>query len=332
MKPANTPLSPKFVNLHAALSPGHADSPLDKLSKALLASSASVEPKYFYDPLGSKLFEAITALEEYYPTRTEAAILDACRPDIARALAKAGIEKPCLIDLGAGNCAKAMALIPHLQPSQYVPIDISVDFLQGAAEQVQAQFPALDILGLGMDFSGGLNLPDLVQDHDRVYFYPGSSLGNFSPDEALKFLQGLAEPARGRARGLLLGIDLVKDIATLEAAYDDALGVTAAFNKNLLLNLNAQLGANFDVRQWRHVALFNRAQSRIEMHLEALCDTSVRWQANERRFTCGERIHTESSYKYTLPSMTALLRQAGFNQVEHWSDTKGWFGVFWAAV
>lgn len=291
-----------------------------------------MEPKYFYDALGSKLFEAITALDEYYPTRTEAAILEACRPHIAQALKVAGIQSPCLIDLGAGNCAKAVELIPYLQPRQYVPIDISVAFVQGAAEQVQAQFPALDIVGLGMDFSAGLMLPDLVQAHDRVYFYPGSSLGNFSPAQALQFLQGLAEPGQGRARGLLLGIDLVKDIATLEAAYDDALGLTAAFNKNLLLNLNAQLGANFDVRQWRHVALFNTAKSCIEMHLEALCDTTVRWQTNERRFACGERIHTESSYKYTLPGMTALLKQAGFSHVEHWIDAKEWFGVFWASV
>lgn len=298
----------------------------------LLATCASVEPKHFYDPLGSKLFEAITALDEYYPTRTEAAILDACLPYIARALGEAGIHRPCLIDLGAGNCAKASALIPHLQPRQYVPVDISVDFLQGAAEQVQAQFPTLDIVGLGMDFSSGLNLPDSVQAKDRVYFYPGSSLGNFTPDEALHFLRGLAEPMQGGARGLLLGIDLVKDTATLEAAYDDALGVTAAFNKNLLLNINRQLGADFDVHQWRHVALFNTAQSRIEMHLQALSNTTVRWSGNERTFTCGERIHTESSYKYTLPGMTALLKQAGFSHVEHWSDAKEWFGVFWAAV
>ena len=325
-------MSPKFVNLHAAPSPGHAASPLDRLSNELLATCARVEPKYFYDPLGSKLFEAITALDEYYPTRTEAAILDACLLHIARALGEVGIHRPCLIDLGAGNCAKATALIPHLKPRQYVPVDISVDFLHGAAEQVQAQFPALDIVGLGMDFSGGLNLPDSVQAKDRVYFYPGSSLGNFTPDEALHFLRGLSEPMQGGARGLLLGIDLVKDTATLEAAYDDALGVTAAFNKNLLLNINRQLGADFDVRQWRHVALFNTAQSRIEMHLEALCNTTVRWSGNARTFACGERIHTESSYKYTLPGMTALLKQAGFSHVEHWIDAKEWFGVFWASV
>jgi len=329
------PASPQFIDLYGldgTLQPGPGASTAQELTAGLCAGSASVAPKFFYNALGSKLFEAITGLDEYYPTRTEAGIFEASHAQMASALAEAGIAKPCLIDLGAGNCAKAMALIPHLQPRQYVPVDISVDFLKGAAEQVQNSFPALDIVGLGMDFSAGLALPDAVQNHDRVFFYPGSSLGNFSPDAALQFLQHMADPTQGKAHGLLLGIDLVKDRATLEAAYDDALGVTAAFNKNLLLNVNALLGSDFEVRQWRHVALFNTAQSRIEMHLEAACDLSVRWPGHERRFRAGERIHTENSYKYTLESMTALLHQAGFRHVEHWTDPKHWFAVFWAAV
>ena len=332
MTSANAPLTPAFINLSTTLSSDEHLRTRQSLGNALLATPATVAPKYFYDVLGSRLFEAITGLSEYYPTRTEAAIFESCHAQIAQAVRDAGIQGACLIDLGAGNCAKAMMLIPHLSPRQYVPIDISVDFLKESAAQVQASFPALNIVGLGMDFSGGLSLPDSVQAHERVFFYPGSSLGNFNPDEALHFLQGLTNTGQGRARGLLLGIDLVKDSTTLEAAYDDALGVTAAFNKNLLRNVNAQLGADFDVRQWRHVALFNTAQSRIEMHLEAVCDTTVRWPGHERHFACGERIHTESSYKYTLQSMTALLRQAGFSQVQYWTDAKGWFGVFWAAV
>jgi len=142
----------------------------------------------------------------------------------------------------------------------------------------------------------------------------------------------MADPLQGRARGLLLGIDLVKDAATLEAAYDDALGVTAAFNKNLLRNVNELLAANFDVRQWRHVALFNAKESRIEMHLEAMRDLTVSWPGHTRHFLAGERIHTESSYKYTVEGMTTLLKQAGFRQVQHWSDPENWFAVFWAAV
>ena len=324
--------SPHFINLSGESSKNRLPLTVQELTQGLLASPACISPKFFYNALGSKLFEAITGLSEYYPTRTEADIFSKNHAQIASAVRAAGIHKSCLIDLGAGNCAKAMTLIPHLVPDQYVPIDISVDFLKDAAEQVQLSFPKLDILGLGMDFSSGLVLPDAVQSHDRVFFYPGSSLGNFSPDEALQFLQHITDPSQGRASGLLLGIDLVKDSATLQAAYDDALGVTAAFNKNVLLNINEHLQANFDVRQWQHVALFNAEQSRIEMHLEAICDLTVNWPGHEKLFATGERIQTESSYKYTVPGMTALLQRAGFNHVEQWTDPKKWFAVFWASV
>ena len=303
-----------------------------ELTQGLLAESASVAPKFFYDALGCRLFEAITELHEYYPTRTEAGIFQAWQTQMAAAIGRSGIRHACLIDLGAGNCAKAEALIPQLLPRQYVPVDISSDFLRASAERVQASFPALDIIGVGMDFCSQMVLPDAVQTHDRVFFYPGSSLGNFLPVQSLAFLQQLSDPARGGAQGLLLGIDLVKDSATLEAAYDDALGVTAAFNKNLLRHLNKLLQSDFDVRQWRHVALFDKAHSRIEMHLQATQEVTVHWPGHMRRFRSGEHIHTEYSYKYTLEAMTTLLRQAGFSHVEHWADANGWFGVFWAAV
>jgi dimethylhistidine N-methyltransferase len=322
-------LTPQFIN--AAQSASNASSTQQELTASLLKPAASLSPKFFYDTLGSKLFEAITLLDEYYPTRTEASIFEAHSAEIARAIAGSGIQSACLIDLGAGNCAKAAAFIPHLLPSQYVPVDISVDFLREASSQVQASFPALDIVGVGMDFSSTLNLPDAVQSQHRLFFYPGSSLGNFSPPDALRFLQQIADTQQGNASGLLLGIDLVKDAAVLEAAYDDAVGVTAAFNKNVLLNINAQLGTDFDLRQWKHVGLFNAPESRIEMHLQAAANTTVRWSGHERRFEAGERIHTENSYKYTLDGMTALLNQAGFSQVQHWTDTQAWFAVFWAA-
>ncbi len=323
-------LTPQFIN--AAQSASTTSGIQQELTANLLKPAASLSPKFFYDALGSKLFEAITLLDEYYPTRTEAAIFEASRADMAQALVDAGIRSPCLIDLGAGNCAKAASLMPALQPRQYVPVDISVEFMRDAAAQVQNSFPALDIVGVGMDFSSGLQLPAEVQPHDRVFFYPGSSLGNFHPDEARGFLQHIADPAEGHARGLLLGIDLVKDSATLEAAYADALGVTAAFNKNLLLNVNRLLGSDFSVSQWQHVAFFDRALSRIEMHLEARMDLQVSWPGQQRRFRAGERIHTECSYKYTLDGMQALLHQAGFSQVRHWTDPKQWFAVFWATV
>lgn len=326
------PASPQFIDCYGESAQGQTPDAAQELADGLGADAASVSPKYFYNALGSQLFEAITSLDEYYPTRTEADIFDAAHLQMAEALTNAGIRQPCLIDLGAGSCAKAMRLIPHLQPKQYVPVDISVDFLRDAAEKVQNNFPALDIVGVGMDFSAGLALPPEVQRHDRVFFYPGSSLGNFSPSQALAFLQHVADPARGAARGLLLGIDLVKDKATLEAAYDDALGVTAAFNKNLLCHVNSLLGSDFDVRQWRHLALFNEAESRIEMHLQAQRNLMVRWPGGERAFRGGERIHTENSYKYTVASMSAMLRRAGFTQISYWTDPKDWFAVFWASV
>lgn len=338
MSSLNTALTPTFINFNPLANPvagqladQTAADRTAELTHGLLATEASVPPKYFYNTLGSKLFEAITLLDEYYPTRTEAGIFEANYSDIAQSIQRAGIRNACLIDLGAGNCAKSAALIPHIKPQQYVPVDISADFLRDAAKGLQASFPALDIVGVGMDFSETLDLPAAVQNDNRVFFYPGSSLGNFSPLDALHFLQQISDPAKGNACGLLLGIDLVKDAAILEAAYDDAPGVTAAFNKNVLLNINDQLKADFDLRQWRHVALFNSKESRIEMHLEAMTGTKVRWLGHERSFASGERIHTENSYKYTLASMATLLKQAGFSQVEHWTDADGWFGVIWAS-
>jgi dimethylhistidine N-methyltransferase len=325
--------TPQFINLYDGKDMGqNVQSPASELAQSIGAAAASASPKYFYNTLGSKLFEAITQLDEYYPTRTEAAIFQTNHNQIVQTITQAGVTQPCLIDLGAGNCAKAAALIPHLTPHQYVPIDISADFLEDAAKQLQQNFPALDIIGLGMDFSSQLELPPQVQAHDRVYFYPGSSLGNFEPTQALKFLSLIADPKQGKASGLLLGIDLVKDSATLEAAYDDALGVTGAFNKNLLLNANSLMASDFNLRQWRHVALFNREQSRIEMHLEAKQDLTVSWPGQQRGFKNGERILTEYSYKYTLASMTKLLQQAGFKNIKYWSDPQQWFAVFWAEV
>lgn len=333
--PLTTSLAPlpRFIDWRGSdMQASSTGSMAGELTEGLMGEAAAISPKFFYDTLGSRLFEAITALDEYYPTRTEASIFQAASAQIAAALMQTGLDHPCLIDLGAGNCVKAAALIPLIQPRQYVPVDISADFLKEAAGQLQRSFPQLDIVGVGMDFTSGLILPEEVQAHDRVYFYPGSSLGNFQPAQALRFLQNMADPSQGRAKGLLLGIDLVKDKAVLEAAYDDGLGVTASFNKNLLRNVNSLLAADFDVRQWTHVALFNSATSRVEMHLQACCDLTVAWPGHSRHFRSGERIHTENSYKYTKQGMTDLLLQAGFSQVRCWTDAQHWFAVFWAAV
>jgi dimethylhistidine N-methyltransferase len=291
----------------------------DELIAGLCAPRATTSPKYLYDALGSKLFEAICELPEYYPTRTEAAIFERHGADIAESVG-AGAT---LIDLGAGNCAKAARLFPLLGPSQYVPIDISVDFLHAAVMQLARQFPAIAMLPLGMDFSSALDLPPQVSRTRRLFFYPGSSIGNFHPDDALAFLRRLREAGGD----LLIGVDLVKDRALLDAAYDDALGVTASFNLNLLNHLNRLLGADFNLREWRHRGFFNPQESRIEMHLEARHDAVVRWQGGQRRFGEGERIHTENSYKYTPDSFAGLLREAGYQPARTWTDERDWFMV-----
>jgi len=291
----------------------------DELIVGLCAPRAMTSPKYLYDALGSKLFEAICELPEYYPTRTEAAIFERHGEEIAESV---GVGAT-LIDLGAGNCAKAARLFPLLAPSQYVPVDISADFLHAAVTQLARQFPAIAMLPLGMDFSSRLDLPTEVARTRRLFFYPGSSIGNFHPDEALAFLRRMREAGGD----LLIGVDLVKDRALLDAAYDDALGVTASFNLNLLNHLNRQLGADFKLREWRHKGFFNPQESRIEMHLEARRDTVVRWQGGERRFGEGERIHTENSYKYTQDSFATLLRKAGYEPSRIWTDERDWFMV-----
>lgn len=293
---------------------------------ALLRTPASASPKFFYDRLGSFLFDAITELPEYYPTRTEAAIFAAHGAAMARDIG-AGAT---LIDLGAGNCAKATRLFPLLEPGQYIAVDISVDYLHDALRRVQREHPALDVVGLGLDFSQTFDLPAALVEQRPVFFYPGSSIGNFTPEEALVFLKRVRAQAGGG--GLLIGVDLVKPTPVLQAAYDDALGVTAAFNLNLLRHLNRLIGADFDPRQWQHVGLYNAAQSRVEMHLEARTALTVRWPGGERSFAAGERLHTENSCKYTLDGFAALLAQAGFTKPRHWTDDRGWFAVFWAAA
>lgn len=296
---------------------------------ALQAEPATASPKYFYDRLGSHLFDAITELDEYYPTRTEAEIFAAHGAEMAQR-----IGGGCtLVDLGAGNCEKAARLIPLLDPARYVAVDISADYLHDALKRLQREQPALDIVGIGMDFSRSPTLPAGVIDRPGarpVFFYPGSSIGNFTPEGALAFLAGLR--AQAASGGLLIGVDTLKAVPVLEAAYSDALGVTAAFNLNLLRNLNRTVGTEFDPVDWRHVAFFNDRASRIEMHLEARRDVTVRWTDGERHFRAGERIHTENSYKYSLSGFEDLLRRAGFRVDSCWTAGGNAFAVFWATA
>jgi L-histidine Nalpha-methyltransferase len=318
--------TPDFIQIHQS----DAEHIRAELLSGLQATKAHTSPKYLYDELGSKLFEAITCIPEYYPTRTEAAIL----ADHAPALAKEVPANGVMIDLGAGNCEKAAKLFNVFKPARYVAIDISVEFLRSALECLQRQFPALEMSGVGLDFSSELNLPEglaLRPNQPRVMFYPGSSIGNFTPEDALKFLKqihAVCAPVQGS--GLLIGVDLVKSKAVLEAAYDDALGVTAAFNRNMLLHFNQLAGTNFKLEDWKHIGLYNTDMDRIEMHLEAVRDATVVWEGGSRHFEMGERIHTENSYKWTLTRFEALLKNAGFKHCTPFTDAEQRFAVFWA--
>ena len=315
--------SPRFIQTWFA----DADAERASARAALAAPQASVAPKFFYDRLGSRLFEAITELAEYYPTRTEAAIF----AEHGAAMAEAIGAGMALVDLGAGNCAKAASLFPLFEPRRYIAVDISVEFLRDALRQIHREHPQVQVAGLGQDFSTGLQIPaELLGDDRPVFFYPGSSIGNFTRAEALAFLRRVRECAGGG--GLLIGVDLVKPRAVLEAAYDDALGVTAAFNRNALVHLNRLIGSDFAPRRWRHVAFYDDAKSRIEMHLEASEAIEVTWPGGGRRFAAGERIHTENSCKYAADDFAALLIEAGFEPPRRWTDANEWFAVFWAAA
>ena len=316
--------SPRFIEC-----PRPALAPATEAAAALLAQPARVPPKFFYDTLGSRLFDAITELPEYYPTRTEAAIFATHRAGIAAAVHAVVGAGPTMFDLGAGSCCKAEALFDAFAPARYVAVDISVQYLRDTLQQLQQRHPGLDIVGVGLDFSAQLALPPELLGPPALLFYPGSSIGNFAPVEALRLLREARAAACGGA--LLIGVDLVKPIDLLQAAYYDALGVTAAFNLNLLLHLNRLLGTDFDVRDWRHVAFFDPIASRIEMHLEARRALAVRWRGGERRFAAGERMHTEDSYKWRREDFEALLRDAGFSDLRAWTDEAGWFAVMLAA-
>jgi dimethylhistidine N-methyltransferase len=219
---------------------------------------------------------------------------------------------------------------------RYVAVDISVDFVRQALDVLQRQHPGLPMAGLGVDFSGGLQLPaELVLNpaQPRVLFYPGSSIGNFTPEQAQGFLRNLRAGCGSAAgSGLLIGVDLLKDPAELEAAYDDALGVTAAFDLNLLLHINRLVGSNFAVRDWRHLSRFNAPLSRVEMHLQARHALTVQWPGGQRQFAAGETIHTENACKWTVPNFEALLRSAGFAQTRAWTDPAQRFAVLWATA
>ncbi|MFC5497975.1 L-histidine N(alpha)-methyltransferase [Caenimonas terrae] len=295
------------------------------MARALTVHPRSISPKYFYDARGSQLFDAICELPEYYPTRTELAILRRHAPEIAAQMG----PRAEIVEFGAGSCVKVGLLLDAMeQPARYLPIDISGEHLAASAAELRGRYPALDVQPVVADYTQRLLLPALLPGAGRrVGFFPGSTIGNFTPAEALHFLQVAGQVLRGGA--LLLGADLVKDPAVLHAAYNDAQGVTAAFNLNLLARSNRELGTDFALEQFAHSAFYNAPLQRIEMHLVSRCRQQVTLDGQAHAFDEGETLHTENSYKFTVDGLRALAERAGFRAGPVWTDPQRMFSLHW---
>ena len=313
------PLRSSFIDLRLA-----ADRFRDDVVEGLRASPKTLPPKYFYDAPGSALFEAICELPEYYPTRVEMALM----AEYAAAMAAHLAEGCVLIEFGSGASRKTEVLLRHLQPSVYVPVDISSEALRESQARLAAAFPDLPIIAVCADYMQPLQLPDAVRAAAkcRVIYFPGSTIGNLTPWEARTFLIRVAALA-GPGGAMLIGVDLKKDPQLLHAAYNDGQGVTAAFNLNLLRRINRELGADFAPAQFRHIAFYNAAAGRVEMHLESLQAQTVRLGAYRFVFEPGERIHTENSYKYEVEEFRRLAESAGCRPLQVWVDDARQFAV-----
>jgi dimethylhistidine N-methyltransferase len=281
-----------------------------------------LSPKYFYDAKGSELFEQITVLPEYYPTRTELSILRQRSGDIARLIPQGA----ALVEFGAGATTKVRLLLEHCAFGAYVPVDISGEFLQAQARDLRRDFPKLHVYPVTADFTAPFALPAEIAGMPKVGFFPGSTLGNFEPHEASAFLR-IARDILGHGAQMIIGIDLEKDERTLYDAYNDAAGVTARFNLNVLERINRELGGNFDLSGFIHRSVYNRDRHRIEMHLISRKAQSVRVLGHNFSFRPGESIHTENSYKYSLARFTQLARGAGWRVRESWTDPAAMFSV-----
>ncbi|MGH7247162.1 MAG: L-histidine N(alpha)-methyltransferase [Pseudomonadota bacterium] len=290
----------------------------------LAASPRTLPSKYFYDERGSELFDAICKLPEYYLTRTEFGIMEAGATDMANALG----PRVLLVEPGSGTSMKARLLLDKLRwPRAYVPVDISREHLIAAADRLNRHYPDLEVLPVCADFSQPFALPAPRHAAARtVIYFPGSTIGNFEPDAVVALLTQFRQLA-GRRGALLIGVDLNKDRGVLEAAYNDAAGVTAAFNLNLLARLNRELQGDFNPQRFRHRAIYNQAEGRIEMHLVSDADQVVHIAGETLRFRAGEVVVTEYSYKHTLPGFAALAAQTGWSVQKVWTDAKRWFSV-----
>ncbi len=286
-------------------------------------------PKYFYDARGSELFEAICALPEYYPTRTELAMMQAGAAEMARVLG----PQCLLIEYGAGSGRKTRVLIEALAPVAYMAIDISRTALRHCAGELAAAYPGVRVAAVCADYARPLPLPTIegVQPLRRVIYFPGSTIGNFTRPEALAFLRHVHAVA-GPGGAMLVGVDLKKDPARLHAAYNDAQGVTAAFNLNLLTRINRELNGNFGVGAFEHHAFYDESEGRIEMHLRSLREQQVSVAGQAFHFSAGETIHTENSCKYSVEEFQQLARDAGFTAAHCWTDAEQLFSIHYLSI
>lgn len=310
------------VQIHDYRSSVATTSPQEELLAGLRATPKTISPKFFYDWKGSKLFSRICEQPEYYPTRTEEAILHGFSEDIAPFIGDDGI----LIELGSGASRKVRLLLEAMRPVSYLGIDISRDFLIDSTRRLAADYPWLEVHAVCADFSQRLQMPPDVRGKRSVAFFPGSSIGNFSASEAERFLHGL-KSLLPVGSGLLIGVDLIKDEAILNAAYNDAKGITAAFNLNLLDRLHDEFDAVVDSRNFSHRAFYNVQESRIEMHLVSKLSQSITIAGENFYFEEGETLYTENSYKYSVDGFRALAVRGGFHPRALWTDPQKLFSV-----
>ena len=306
----------KFHNLYPQGNDFHAD-----VIKGLSERPRQIPPKYFYDKRGSELFDLICQQPEYYPTRTETSLLQYYAGEIAQ-----HIGPDCImVELGSGASEKARLLFDSLKPTGYMGVDISEEFLLEATSQLARDYPWLEVHAICADFSTTLKIPDHYEQR-HVAFYPGSSIGNFEPDQAVIFMEQVAEVV-GRDGKFLIGVDLKKDEAVLNAAYNDAAGITAEFNLNLLERMKHELGAEFEPGAFAHQAFYNESDGRIEMHLVSTKNTRLVIDKKSFVFHLGDSIHTENSYKYSLDEFRDLAERAGFDVEQVWTDRKQYFSL-----
>lgn len=295
--------------------------------EGLKQAPRKIPPKFFYDSKGSRLFDAICELPEYYQTRTEISLLTQYAQEIANLIG----EQCLLIEPGSGSCEKIRYLLDEIQPTAYMPMDISRVHLFDAVQQLSNEYQWLNIHASCMDFTANVKLHFCPPDIHKVAFFPGSSIGNFEPDGAVVFMRHIAQVV-GKGGGLLIGVDLKKDEEVLYAAYNDSQEVTAEFNLNLLHRINDELNANFDLEYFRHKALYNDKAGRIEMHLVSTVEQTVTVGEQEFTFKESETIHTENSYKYTVAEFQALAMQAGYEQKKVWQDNSNLFSLHYYEV